>query len=193
MNNRVIVSGTAKWAKVRQPDVYQGVEVGYTMNLYPDNIKEYEKAVKSALEEVKTDARFARKQFKNPRNGVREDEDGVKYIYLKAKSNFTDPDTGEVTRRYLNIYDKTGAIIPQEVLIGNGSEVEVAVDLVPYHFGANTCGITPRIAAIKVNKLVEYNGGSGTGYGFTFDESGDSVTFTDSTEEAEELDEGVDF
>lgn len=192
--HQIFLKGKVKWAKVRQPDVYNGKEVGYTMNLYPndDVMNEYIMAVNDVLKEAETDVRFNRKKFKNPRNGVREEDnvDGTttKYIYLKAISSFEDKETGETTRRVLPIYDRYGKILPEDVLLGNGTEVEVVVQLIPYHFGANTCGITPRMLAIKVNKLVEYTGGNN--YGFQFDVDNDTVTFTDSSSNDEEDIEG---
>lgn len=67
------------------------------------------------------------------------------------------------------IFDKSGHIIPPEILIGNGSLVQVAYTENVYDaFGG---GINLYLNAVKVVELVEYQNKTAQGYGFDVEDA----------------------
>lgn len=105
------------------------------------------------------------------------DEDGnetnLVEIRFKAKAEFKDKEGNTVKKTHIPCKDaKRNNVDPRKVKIGGGSVMKAAVVMYPYHNAKdNVAGVTFRLEAVQILKLVEYSGGD---YGFG-DEDGDAI------------------
>ncbi len=129
--------GKGAWFKLFEPDDYKG-EKKWKFNLYP------------------SDATLAEMKAAGLQNKVKEDDgekSGVtgKFVGLKRE---TEKKFNGVINRFEPpiVYDMKGDEITDPIIIGNGSEVEVLLEV--YHtdrFGAGS-----RIQEVKIIDLIEY-------------------------------------
>lgn len=68
----------------------------------------------------------------------------------------------------IGMFDAKNRPIPSSVLVGRGSEIKVAYEIIPFKMDATkTVGVTLRLKAVQVLTLVKYvPGGNAEGYGF---------------------------
>ena len=155
------MKGEAKWAHILKPSQYDK----YSIDLYGDEVIEhipvFEEMAQKAAEEIKQ----AGKKVALVADVYKENDEGVKYIQFKKAA------TGkEGPIPHPPIYDVYGNLVEDwDKLIGNGSIVKVKYVAKPYYMAATkTVGISYKLLALQVIKLVEYTEGGG-GFG---DESG---------------------
>lgn len=68
----------------------------------------------------------------------------------------------------IGIFDAKGKPLPSEVIVGRGSRVKVAYEVIPFCMAATKkVGVSLRLKAVQVLELVKYSGGgSADDYGF---------------------------
>ena len=130
------ISGTAYWAKVHQPHFDQYNEQGIFSI------------------DVTVDAK-TKKQLQalglGPRNKNKGDE---RNDFITIKRKYTRKDgTKNLAPR---VVDSKRTPISSDILIGNGSLVNVAFDTYDYNVGGNQ-GVGASLTAVQVTKLVEYS------------------------------------
>jgi len=163
-----IVSGSAQWAKVFEPDTKFDPLGVYTINVQMpdadavelgeqlDQIVQEKKA-----ETIKDDLRLKSFLTTAPTSVVvldRETGDPTGYtefkLKLKAKVRKRDGTTYEQKPVVL---DAKKQPVDPSVMIGNGSTVKVAFEPIPYYMpSTKTVGVSLRLKAVQVVDLVEY-------------------------------------
>lgn len=131
--NVVYLSGTIHWAKIfgKPHPNYGGDAMEWTFEFEPDA-----DGVK-VLKANKVADRLKTKEGRKP------------FLTLKRKELRNDGDKNE----HIRVYDNDSIQWPEETLIGNGSSVDVKLDIRDYGVG-KFMGIYPQ--AIRVTKLVPY-------------------------------------
>mgnify|MGYP003139973305 FL=1 len=131
-----VISGTAYWAKVHQPHYDQYNEKGiFSIDVTVDA------KTKKQLQDLGL----------SPRIKNKDDERG-EFITIKRKYTRKDGTKNSSPR----VVDSKKTPISPDVLIGNGSLVNVAFDTYDYNVGGNK-GVGSSLKAVQVTKLVEYS------------------------------------
>lgn len=147
--------GTGKWCKIYKPDEFKGA-VRWLMNFYPESPEEWKKFKDAGIQKK-----------------VNKDEDGEYFSAARPTTkmilgkivHFTPPivydKNGDVLVGYYNDEDKllrsyndeNKKIIKkgENVLIGNGSKVEITLCVYPTAMGPGN-----RLESIKILDLIEY-------------------------------------
>lgn len=94
-------------------------------------------------------------------------------LLLKAKQKaLITTDKGEVVEKKIHFFDSANQKIEPKSLWG-GSEIKLAGFLVPYYMASTkTVGVSLRLSAVQVFKLVEGDGPSAEAFGFEASEEG---------------------
>ena len=130
-----MISGIAHWAKVHKPAIDQ---------FNPDGIYSIDVAIDSKTKKTLNSLGLA------PR--VKNDEDD-RGDYIKIKRNHKKKDGP--TNTSVRVVDSTKNPIPDTVLIGNGSKVNVLFDVYDWTYGGKK-GVGASLKAVQVIDLVEY-------------------------------------
>lgn len=150
------LSGKAFWAKVRTPETYKGQEVGFSVQVQMPvenlaRMKEY--FTKKCKEELYADKK-CNGEIKLP---IKIMEDGTETVKIRTKHFYVDKATGKQVPKVIPVYNEYGELIPKEVLIGNGSDVEVACNAKYFYDGTNDWGVRLYLNSMKVNNLIKYS------------------------------------
>ena len=165
-----VLSGEALWAKVFTPDTKFDANGIYSVDVLIDESEaaaliEKIEAVRDAYmaEEVKRKPAKAKTHSVRPVCEPHFDQDGndtgmVKFkTKIKAQGQRKD---GSTYTQKVAVVDAKRKPIVEEMEIGNGSEIKVAVELRPYEMSSTKqFGVSLRLKAVQVVKLVEYGGG----------------------------------
>lgn len=167
--------GEAQWSKVNTcVDVYEGKEVGYTINVYFDEAttgklkKQFLDVLKAAQESGEYINAKTKKPLvwrDTPRIPVKTDDDGKEFVVFKTKH--TRMVDGEEVRKYVPVFDSYGAPMDNTVAIGNGSIVKINYTPAEYHLSADNNGCKAFLNAIQVLDLKTFSSGSAEAFGFT--------------------------
>lgn len=92
------------------------------------------------------------------------------------------------------LFDATGTPITEPPRIGTGSEVRVAYLAAPYYSAKDKeAGVTLRLVAVQLIKLVEWGGGDAASFGFGEEADGFSAAVeAEDSDDLEDVDEGSD-
>jgi len=199
--NIMVLSGTAMWAKVFEPDTKFNPDGDYTINLQMPVAEATPMCEK--LDEI-VQAKFDEAIEKDPRlkntlttqccsnpvydRDTGDDTGNVEFKFkLKAKVRKRDGTTYE---QQPAVVDSKRVPLTKETLIGNGSKVKIAFEPVSYVMpSTKKAGVSLRLKAVQVIDLVEY-GNSATS---VFDEEDGYVapaTTTETVSEEIPFDEG---
>ena len=165
--------GSALWSHLVTPDTKFNVEGDYKINLELSEsdaaplIAQIMAAKDEALATFKADAKAEGKTQKaidkiklsdiDP--FAEDDEDENKIVFkFKRKASFT-KDTGETIHFDVPLIDSTGKTIPSDKKpnVGNGSQVRVMAELIPYHMATSGVGISLRLKKVQIKSLVEFS------------------------------------
>ena len=131
-----VISGTAYWAKVHQPHYDQYNEQGiFSIDVTVDT------KTKKQLQDLGLGPRIKNKG--DERND---------FVTIKRKYTRKDGTKNSAPR----VVDSKKTPISPDVLIGNGSQINVAFDTYDYNVGGNQ-GVGSSLKAVQVTKLVEYS------------------------------------
>lgn len=165
--------GEALYPYLKSPEVYEGQEVGYTIQVKfsKEDTDKLIALLEEELESVKNSSEFKGKRWsREPHMGFREDKNGDIVFKFKTKATITTK-AGETIKRTVPVFDSKGK--PIDVTIGNGSVVRVAFQIVPYWKSSTNNGLSLYLDAVQVIELVEYNGGANAdAFGFDVEEDG---------------------
>lgn len=195
----VTKAGEAFYAHLREPEVYEGKELGYSiqLKLSKEDTDDLMAKLEAKLEKAKSEMKLkaGRKWSKEPFMGFKTDKDGDIVFKFKASTTIHTR-AGEELPRTIAVFDATGKPIKGDN-IGNGSIVKVAATIIPFHVSNAVNGLSLRLNAVQVLNLVEYGqGGSAKSYGFGEEEGyvcEDNVVSTDEAEDNVEFVEEGDF
>lgn len=164
-NKTIMIKGSAMWAKVWESDEYNGKLTGYSIQVAPgENEKKRVLALLNEVWEREKDEVLKDKNFKLKDGYLylggtepdKADEDQTRYFKAKRMHEYKDRLTGEMVPITLPIFDAYGEPIPKGTLIGNGSIVTINVLPTVYATKKDTYGVSLKLIALQVNKLVEY-------------------------------------
>ena len=68
------------------------------------------------------------------------------------------------------MFDATGKPIAKDTIVWGGSEMKVSYELVPYHTTLVGAGVSLRLKAAQILKLVSGEGAAASSYGFSKEE-----------------------
>lgn len=104
---------------------------------------------------------------------------------FKTKAQIVSKD-GKVIENRVPIFDSKGQPL-KDTQVWSGSELKCSADLIPYYTAVVGAGVSLRLRAVQVIKLVEGSGGSAQGFGFAEVKDGYEAPATDEsfTEELE--------
>lgn len=141
--------GEAKWCKVLEPDMYGN----YATDIYlsDEDTNKFIKELEALRAEAKKEVEDKGKVVNMEADVFKVDQEGKKYFQFKAKSEYTER---------IPIYNIKGVEVEDwDKLIGNGSIIKVSYLVSPYYMASTkTVGISFKLRAIQVIKLVEYGG-----------------------------------
>lgn len=103
-----------------------------------------------------------------------EEEDGSIVVKTKLKAKITKKDGGVIVQRPA-VFDARGNLIKADLVpkIGGGSVLKACCEVFPFFMATSGYGISLRLRAVQLIKLVEYvDGGDAKSLGFTTEEEG---------------------
>lgn len=210
----VTPAGAVEYAKVFEPQTKIGdqtIDPTYSVTIYLDDkdseiIKQLDEQMKIA-EDMATEQASKVKGRKpklptchDENFGAEVDEDGNEtgryFIKAKAKAEGITK-AGKRWKFKPPVFDATNTPFPEKdpPLIGNGSVCRLAITAYPYAAPIGY-GVSIRLEALQVLKLVEYNGRSGGSFGFEVEDDGYKVSKTDETafsDEEEEMEQPTSY
>lgn len=167
----VTATGTALYPCLRTPETFEGNDVGFTAKLIlsQEETQKMEAFLLGQLEEAKKSPEFEGKKWGNtPSLGMGETNEGETYFKFKKKSSFISKKTGQVVKTSVPIFDATGKPLPANIDIGNGSLIKVAYSVYPFNKSKAMQGLSLRLEAVQVIKLVERGANQQDASGFGF-------------------------
>tara|TARA_B100001248_G_C27224985_1_gene382076 strand:- start:115 stop:729 length:615 start_codon:yes stop_codon:yes gene_type:complete len=200
-NNVRIVTpvGISQYAWLTTPDTQFDQDGHYKTNLIV-NAKESQSVVKAIDDEIKKSVTLAKEKTKGkaPKmaNLPYEEEiiegkpTGNLIFKFKTKAKIITRD-GKVIPNKVAIFDSAGKPMV-DANVWSGSEMKVSAELIPYFTAMAGAGVSLRLRAVQITKLVE--GGAGNSKGYGFDEVKDGyVAPEDKTFENEVANSQTDF
>lgn len=191
--NGVTPKGECYYAFLRKPEMYEGNEVGYSIQIKMSekDSKAFEDKLLTALEDAKDsfDLRAGKKWSKEPSYGKHVMKDGSVVFKFKAKTEMKSK-TGEIKKRTILVVDAHNNPIKAEDL-GNGSIVKIAYAAAPYWMNNNVNGMALYLRGVQVLKYVPFGGNTAEGLGFEVDETGYNSKEDTRLKEADEDDDDM--
>ena len=114
---------------------------------------------------------------------------GSTVFKFKTKAQITTKD-GKLIPNRVAIFDSKGTPMT-DCNVWSGSEMKVSAELVPYYTAMVGAGVSMRLRAVQITKLVEGGSGNAKGYGFG-EEEGYEQSISESPAE-EESQQAFDF
>lgn len=172
--NGVTPKGECYYAFLRKPEMYEGNEIGYSIQIKMSekDAQEFEDMLLTALEDAKDsfELKAGKKWSKEPSIGKHTLKDGSVVFKFKAKTEMKSK-TGEIKKRTILVVDAFNHPIKAEDL-GNGSIVKIAYAAAPYWMNNNVNGMALYLRGVQVLKYVPFGGNTAEGLGFEVDETG---------------------
>lgn len=173
--------GVASFPWLNKPDTKFNPEGDYRVNLVLDEATA--QPLKEKLDTLAKEA-YAAAVKANPGKTVREADSPVKPVLdkeknvvegkvtigFKMKAKITSKKTGESWEQRPAIFDAAGkALVGPKV--GGGSEIKVAFEVAPYYMpSSKEAGISLRLKAVQIIKLVEFGQKDAASFGFVPEE-----------------------
>lgn len=101
---------------------------------------------------------------------ITEDETGAKLVTFKLKASGLRKDGTPFTQKPA-LFDSKLNPLPEGVVVGGGSTLQISAEAAPFYTAIVGAGITLRLKAVKVSKLVEFGSGAAAS-GFEADDDG---------------------
>jgi len=169
------LKGTAKWAKVLEPDDYGK----YSINVYPEkeDLDKHVTMFESIIASAKSEVEDKDKKVVGLADAVKEDDEGKEFFSFKLPAEGYNG-----TMNKIDIYDASGKKVDDwDRLVGNGSTVKVKFQARPYYMNSTKMvGVSLKFYAVQVINLVEYSAKGDSGFG---DETGGSNVPFDTDDE----------
>lgn len=193
--NGVTPKGKAYYAYLRKPEMYEGKELGYSIQIAFDNQKEadaFKNKILDEFEKAKSDFELkpGKKWSKEPTIGMHTLSDGTVTFKFKCKRTYKTK-AGDTVKRTIPVVDAKGHPIKANNL-GNGSIVRVSYSMSPYWMSNMVNGMSLYLRGVQVLKYVPYGGNDAASLGFSTDEEGyDSIVDPDYDADVEDKDESL--
>lgn len=195
MNKRQFITGvtpkgTAYYAFLRRPEMFQGQEVGYSIQIsFQDDkqTEEFTNYIMAEFEKAKSSIELkpGKRWSKEPTIGMHVLQDGTVTFKFKAKRTYKTK-AGEEMTRTIPVVDAKGHPI-KAANLGNGSIVKIAFSMSPYWMSNTTNGMAMYLRGVQVLKYVPYDGGTDAkSLGFSTDEDGYDSTVDGSYDEPQQ-------
>jgi hypothetical protein len=111
-------------------------------------------------------------------------EDGFIEFSFKRKAKVTMKDGSQFESK-VALFDSANNPLPADVSVYGGSTIVIAAEVVPYYTATVGAGITLRLKAVQVKKLVQGGGNGGaSSFGFDADEDGYKAPAKETFEDA---------
>jgi hypothetical protein len=206
--------GVAIWPHLNTPDTKWKKEGKYSTKLAFDEEAQATPQFKAMVEKVEAliEARYEEEAEKLKSSGkaalakkivkaspFKEEEDaetgeltGRIIINAGMTASGVSEKTGKSWKRKPNIYDAFGNLIKNPPNIGSGSVLKLNVELFPYFNQKDKeVGVSLRLEAVQVVKLVSYGQRDASDYGFEAEEDGDDLSgYGDDDDFADDGDDG---
>lgn len=122
------------------------------------------------------------------RSFIVDEDTGMVTATFKAKASGVSKKDNKPWKRIVPVFDRFGAVMPQETKLGSGSEMKVSFSAEPFHTAVGY-GCSLRLEAAQVSKLVEWGSGNAAMFGFDADEADDAFGASEKAEEDTKGDE----
>ena len=188
--------GKAMWAHLTVPDTKFNPDGEYKVKLVLDAskaeklLKELDAAVDAIYETAKKDnpkkaAKIIRQDAYQPEVDDEGNETGNIELNFKLKASGTSRTGAAFTQKPAIVDGKGKPINKRDFKVGNGSEIAVAFEPVPYFMqSTNIASVSLRMKAAQIVNLIEF--GDGANFGFdTFDNGFDASSTTQEDDETD--------
>jgi len=198
-NKRIVTPvGISQYAWLTSPDTRFDEEGVFKVNLMlvttdaKTLIQQIDDSLKDSITLAKEKAKGKNiKEAPLPYSAELDDKNnltGNTIFKFKCKAQIT-TSNGTVIPNRVALFDSKGTPLV-DVNIWSGSEMKISADVIPYYTSMVGAGVSLRLRACQITKLVEGGGYSATGYGFA-EETGYEVTTEESSDTEEGKDENV--
>lgn len=171
-------AGTAGYLYLSKPDTKFKEDGEYRAQITLDS--QYAAKIEALVEAelVKSVAKAKEenpgKRIKQANSPVHYNDDGTITLNTKCPAFVTSKKTGERFSLRPTVFDGAGNRLNNDDLkAGQGSTIRVSVEIRPYFTALVGAGVTLRVRAVQILKLVEFGGGNASGFGF--DNDGDAI------------------
>jgi len=175
-NEKVVTPiGVSQYAWLTQPDTRFDENGHYKTNLIlkTEDAGELMQRIDKALETSKDIAqeKAKGKKIKQADAPYFEEVDeagnptGNTIFKFKCKAQIVSKD-GTIIPNKVALFDAKGTPMPKDVNVWSGSEMKVSAELIPYYTAMVGAGVSMRLRAVQIIKLVEGGGGNAKGFGF---------------------------
>lgn len=183
--------GKALFPHLDKPEMYEGKDVGFTITVKfnEKDTKNLIDIIDSELEKAKSEItlKAGQKWSAEPFLGYKEDKNGDIVFKFKTSDVIKLKD-GTILNRKVPVFDAHNNKI-ETPTFGNGSDVKVAFQLVPFWVSKAVNGVSLRLVAVQLINKVEFGNHTADEYGFTVEEDGydstEDVPFKDDDEESD--------
>jgi|TARA_S200000501_G_scaffold319719_1_gene314137 hypothetical protein len=193
-NNVKIVSpvGVSQYAWLTQPDTRFDNDGHYKTNLII-KAEDAKSLIKTIDDEMKESFTLAKEKAKgkkvkegNTPYEMETDDDGQEtgnvIFKFKTKAQIISKD-GKVIPNRVAIFDSKGKPMT-DVNVWSGSEMKCSAELIKYYTAIAGAGVSLRLRAVQITKLVE--GGAGNAKGYGFDDVKDGYEFEEKADVVQE-------
>lgn len=166
--------GVSQYAWLTKPDTQFDPDGHYKVNLILDTDKAQDvinkieanvkKAMANAKEKVKGKAVKAAPTPYFEQLDESDELTGKTVFKFKTKAQITTKD-GTLIPNRVALFDSAGVPLT-DANVWSGSEMKVSAELIPYYTAMAGAGVSLRLRAVQITKLVEGGSGNAKGYGF---------------------------
>ena len=185
--------GVAVYQYLLKPDVKFNKDGEYktTLRIKKDDAQEtitrIDEAISASVNQIKKGNGSKSVKTANPPYKI--DENGDYLINFKLKAKVTNSKTGNSWTQKPALFDASGQPIAKDTIVWGGSEMKVSYELVPYHTSLVGAGVSLRLKAAQILKLVSGEGAAASSFGFAkedgFAQPADVLSATEETNENE--------
>ncbi len=181
--------GISTWAKINNKEDIYTIN-GNTKKTYqtifefidPKDAEEFKAEIQAAFEEFKAAAKVEGKKFddKFPASLGYTEDNGKTLFKFWTYSEYKATADKPASKKSIPVF-QVGKGPLGEKNIGNGSKIQVAYTLSPYHSSTKAFGVSLNMLKVLVHELIEFGGASDDMSVFGVDVSGSGGVFSDAT------------
>ena len=188
--------GIAIYPYLHKPDIKFNPDGDFktTLRITKEDAKEtiarIDEAIIASANQVKKNGS---KSVKTANPPYKTDENGDYLINFKLKAKVTNSKTGNSWTQRPALFDAKGQPIAKDTIVWGGSEMKVSYEVIPYHTTLVGAGVTLRLKAAQILKLVSGEGAAASSYGFSKEEGFEQTVDVLSTPEETSDEDQKDF
>ncbi len=188
--------GIAVYPYLHKPDVKFNPDGDFktTLRIKKDDAKDIIKLIdESITASVNQTKKNGSKSIKTANPPYKTDENGDYLVNFKLRAKVTNNKTGNSWTQRPALFDATGQPIAKDTIVWGGSEMKVSYEVVPYHTTLVGAGVSLRLKAAQILKLVSGEGAAASSYGFVKEQGFEQTTDVLSTENETDDQDQKDF